>query len=86
MYLALIGAGIGLLLGLIPLFLGMRKGKTRLGVIALVCSIVAGVFTSLISLVVVGVFIWLIYKGPAGTLAHSEEPASAEISDTDVEQ
>jgi hypothetical protein len=83
MYLALIGAGIGLLLGLMPLFLGIKKGKTRLGVIALICSIIAGVaLTGFISLLVIAIFIWLIYKSPGDTTrATSEIPP-----DIDVEQ
>jgi len=60
----LIGIVIGILLGLIPLILGIRKGKKRLGVYALISSIVGGAISSILSLIIVGIFIWLILKKP----------------------
>jgi hypothetical protein len=83
-YLALVGAGVGLLLGLIPLFFGIRKGKTRLGVIALVASTIAGAITSIISIILVVIFTYLILKKPSMTSSadnRSPEPAGHE-SDT----
>ena len=70
--LLLIGMGVGLILGLIPLILGLVKGKKKLGLIGLVASIVAGTIQSLLSLVTVIVFIWLILRNSAET-----EPAEA---------
>ena len=65
MYFALIGAGIGLLLGLIPLVLAIRKGKLKLGLLAIVLSTVAGAVSPLLSLIVIAIFLWLILrKGP----------------------
>jgi hypothetical protein len=81
LYIALIGAGVGVLLGLIPLILAIRKGKTKLGVIAMVSSIVAGVAALLsigiiVPLVVNAVFVWVILKkGPA-----AKPDASADAS------
>jgi hypothetical protein len=72
-YMALIGAGIGLLLGLIPLILAIRKGKLRLGLLAIVLSTVAGGISVLIALIVIGIFLWLILrKSPQ---SKSDEPA-----------
>lgn len=63
-YGALIGGAIGLILGLIPLILGIAKGKTKLGILGAVCSIVSGLIWSLLPPVTVGVFIWLIIRNP----------------------
>ena len=61
----LIGMGVGLVLGLIPLVLGFIKGKKNLAIWGLIASIAAGAAWSLFSLVVVIVFIWLILRKPA---------------------
>ena len=52
----------GILLGLIPFFLGRRRGEPRLGLYGLIASIVAGALSPLAALVVVGVFSWLIVR------------------------
>jgi hypothetical protein len=68
MYIGLIGCGIGLLLGLIPLFLGIRKSRSKLGILALVLSTVLGGFGLvfyggiLLSIAVVLVFSWLVTR------------------------
>ena len=64
-YALIIGVVLGFLLGLIPLILGIRKKKTRLGVYGLIASIIGGAISSILSLVIVGVFIYLILKKPA---------------------
>lgn len=67
MYFTLIGAGAGLILGLIPLILAIRKSKMKLGLLAIVLSTIAGV-TGIISigiilpLIVIAIFIWIILK------------------------
>lgn len=71
----MIGMGVGLVLGLIPLILGIAKGKKKLAVWGFAASILAGAAWSLFSLVTVIVFIWLILRKPK-----VEEPAAAEIS------
>jgi hypothetical protein len=58
----LIGMGVGLVLGLIPLILGIVKGKIKLAVGGLFASIAAGAIWSVISLLTVIVFIWLIVR------------------------
>ena len=64
LYGALIGGAIGLILGLIPLILGIAKGKTKLGLLAIVSSIVSGLIWSLLPIVTIIVFIWLILRNP----------------------
>lgn len=64
-YIALIGAGIGLVLGLIPLILAIRKGKLKLGLLAVALSTIGGALSVIISVIVVAIFIWLILRKPA---------------------
>jgi len=69
-YVVLIGVGLGLVLGLIPLILGIRMGKRKLGFVAMISSIIAGIAAVLsigiiLPLIVIAIFIWLILrKGP----------------------
>lgn len=62
LYLALFGAAVGLVIGLIIFFFARRKGKRRLGLIGLLISIVAGAISPLLPLLVLVVFIFLIAK------------------------
>jgi len=78
-YIALIGAGVGLLLGLIPLIIAIRKGKTRLGILGAVISAALGAGSPLLSLVVVAIFLWLILRkgsAPASTDAAAPSDTS----------
>lgn len=79
----LIGLGIGFVLGLIPLALGIYKGKKKLAVIGFVVSIAVGAMWSLFSLIAVLVFVWLILRNPAASA--SEASAVAEINAEDRE-
>ena len=63
----LIQAAIGLVLGLIPLVLSLRRNKKNLGVIALVVSILLSLLSPVLSLIAVIVFIFLILRKPAAT-------------------
>lgn len=58
----LIGIGIGVVLGLIPLILGIYKKNTKLALLGFFASILGGAISSIIALIVVIVFIWLILK------------------------
>lgn len=60
----LFGLGIGFVLGLIPLILGLVKGKKNLALWGFFASIAAGAAWSLLSLITVIVFIWLILRKP----------------------
>ena len=82
-YVVLIGIGLGLVLGLIPLILGIRMGKSKLGVISMISSIIAGIAAVLsigiiLPLIVIAIFIWLILrKSP-----DSKPAASSDGSDS----
>ena len=66
LYAALINAGIGLVLGLIPLVLGIVKGKLKYGILGLISSILGGaIFGIFLSIPAAVVFIWLVLKNPA---------------------
>ncbi|MEP6847505.1 MAG: hypothetical protein ABI999_01525 [Acidobacteriota bacterium] len=66
-YVLLIGFGLGLILGLVPLFIAIKKGKLKLGLIAIICTIVAGLVAVvsigiILPLVVSALFVWLILR------------------------
>ncbi len=65
LYVIIGGAIVGALLGLIPLILGRRRNKARLGLYGLLASIVAGAIAPLLAIVVVAIFSWLIVKDKA---------------------
>ena len=64
--LLLINAGVGFVLGLIPLVVGIRRGKRNLGIMALIVTIIVSVPSYLIGLISAIVFLILVLrKGPA---------------------
>lgn len=63
-YVIIGGAIVGALLGLIPLLLGRRRNKGRLGMYGFIASIVAGAIAPLLAIVVVAIFSWVIVKQP----------------------
>lgn len=80
LYLALIGTAAGLIMGLIPLIYGWRKGKTRLGVIGLIVSMIAGAIWIVLPLLVILIFIFLIgRKDPLDST--SKEPVDPSPDD-----
>jgi len=82
-YLALIGAGVGLIIGLIPFAYGWAKGKLKLGLLALVISaVVGGAISALLSLLVAVIFIFLIARR-APLESASQEPADESPDDDD---
>lgn len=61
--LILFGAVAGLLFGLIPLILGVRKQRARLGATGLICSIIGGAISGIfLSIPVTAIFTYLIFK------------------------
>jgi hypothetical protein len=58
----IIGAVLGALFGLVPLILGRKRNKGRLGLYGFVVSIVLGAATPLLSIIAVAIFVWLIVK------------------------
>ena len=86
--LTLIGMGVGLILGLIPLILGIIKGKKKLAIWGLVASIAAGTIQSLLALITVIVFIWLILRNAAETKpvqveVVNENPTDVAVKDSE---
>ena len=81
LYVALIGMAAGLLLGLVPLIFGWRKGKTKLGLIGLVVSILVGAVSPLLSLVSMGIFIYLIARRPPTGNPSSGSDAAPDADD-----
>lgn len=73
LYAALGGAVIGLILGLIPLLLGIKKSRSKLGIIGFICSLAVGPIAGVLSLIVSGIFVWLILK--------KNDPKSSETSE-----
>ena len=67
-YITLIAAGIGLLLGLIPLVVALRKGRTRLGLLANLVRTVVGAVNPVLALIAAAIFTWVVMrKSPAAT-------------------
>ncbi len=75
---AMMGAGLGALIGLLPLILGFVKKERGYGVFGFFGSIVGGaVLGVLLSIPIVAIFTWLIVrdnKQPAEVAAVNESP------------
>lgn len=80
MYLALAGVVIGVLLGLIPLILGIRKKKRQYAVFGFIASIICGAIMPILSIIVVAVFTWLILRKTAPEHNLSEDVSDSGIS------
>ena len=65
LYLFLGQVVIGIVLGLIPFFLGRKRGKAGLGNWGLLVTIIAGAVSPLGAIISVAIYIWLILKKPA---------------------
>ena len=64
----LIGAGVGAVVGLVPLIAGVIKGKLKLGLLGLLASAVGGSVMSLIlSVPIALIFTWLAVRKPAAS-------------------
>ncbi|HXG86631.1 MAG TPA: hypothetical protein VNI84_21615 [Pyrinomonadaceae bacterium] len=82
--LILFGTIAGLLFGLIPLILGIRKKRSTLGVIGLICSIIGGAISGIFLIIpVIAVFIYLILKKSPTT--ESAEVGTVNENPIDVE-
>ena len=73
-YLVIAQIVFGILIGLIPFFLGRSRNDSRMGNFGLIASAVAGILSPLASIIAVAIFSWLIVKKKsAGTAAPSDE-------------
>lgn len=83
-YIALIGAGVGLIIGLIPLILAIKRRKLKLGLLAVALSTVAGGLGMmyyggiLLSLIISAIFLWLLLK--KGGAVAAKEPNDPTVS------
>ena len=85
LYVIIGGAILGALLGLLPLILGRRRNKARLGMYGFVASIVSGAIAPLLSIIVVGIFSWFIVKdNKADTNAAADAGPRSTTTDGDV--
>jgi MFS family permease len=67
LYVIIGGAILGALLGIIPLVLGRRRNRARLGWYGFIASIVGGAIAPLLALIVTAIFSWIIVKKPVQT-------------------
>ncbi len=63
-YLGLIGIVLGVLLGLIPLILGIKRKNRQYGIFGFLGSTIVGILSPILSVIVVAIFTWLILKKP----------------------
>lgn len=61
-YILAAGIGIGLIFGMIPLILGIKRGKRNMGLVGFIVAGVAGAFSPLIAIIVAIVFTVLILR------------------------
>jgi hypothetical protein len=62
LYLALIGAVVGLVLGLINLLVASRRGKKSLGYIAIPVCIILGALSPILAIIAFGIFLVLTFR------------------------
>ena len=72
---------IGILLGLIPLILGIRKNNRKYGMFGFISSAIVGAISPIISIRVVSIFSWLILRKPKADVS----PDSIESVDKSAE-
>jgi amino acid transporter len=83
LYIVIGGAILGALFGLVPLILGRRRGKPRLGWYGLIASTVGGAISVLLALIVTGIFSWLIVRNPSESASAQPESGRSEESRPD---
>jgi MFS family permease len=66
-YVMIAGAIVGALFGLVPLIIGRRKNRKRLGVYGFIASIVGGAIAPLLGMLVAGLFFWLVVREKPST-------------------
>ncbi|MEO6050590.1 MAG: hypothetical protein ABIP78_04580 [Pyrinomonadaceae bacterium] len=72
----LVGAGIGLIIGLVPLITGILKRNLKYGLLGLVGSMVGGAALGLLlAIPVAGVFVWLILRGAKTSVEPLPDPS-----------
>jgi hypothetical protein len=65
LYGVLINAGIGFVLGLVPLISGFVKSRVKYGVLGFVCSGIGGALLGIVlAIPASAIFTWLIFRDP----------------------
>lgn len=87
-YIVLAGVVIGVLLGLIPLILGIKRKKRNYGAYGFVASVFGGAISPLISVIAVSIFTWLIVRKsaaekPAEVVVVNENPIAVDVNDAE---
>jgi hypothetical protein len=78
LYVALINGAIGLVIGLVPLILGIVRKKVRIGLYGLLASTIGGALLGLLlSIPAAVIFVWLILKKPVSPGGESHDPLDA---------
>ncbi|HVF29610.1 MAG TPA: hypothetical protein VNA22_01520 [Pyrinomonadaceae bacterium] len=77
LYIVIGGAVIGALLGIVPLMLGKRRGKSRIGWYGLIASAIAGGLAGpVLSLIVVAIFAVVLLRDTATDSKNDNNSAS----------
>jgi len=78
---ALMGAALGLLFGLIPLILGFIKKERSYGVFGFLGSIIGGgILGIFLSIPIVAIFTWLILRKPKSENSPAQVSSDSDIS------
>jgi hypothetical protein len=80
LYIILGGALLGAVFGIVPLILGRRRNKKRLGFYGFLASIAGGALAPLVAIVVAAVFSWVIIKGGTAEDTDGHPPADNETT------
>ena len=81
---AMMGAALGFLFGLIPLILGFIKKERSYAVFGFLGSIIGGgILGIFLSIPIVAVFTWLILRKPTQTVIVNENPVDVSINDSE---
>lgn len=82
-YIMLAGVGIGLLFGLVPLVLGIKRKKRNLGIVAFVACGVIGGIAPILSIVAAAAFAcWIFFtsnRQPLEVVVTNEEPINVNV-------
>ena len=78
---AVMGAGLGALLGLLPLILGFVRKERSYGVFGFLGSIIGGAILGVfLSVPIVAIFTWLILRKPKNQNTSSEAGVNPDVS------
>lgn len=80
LYVIMAQIALGALFGIVPLILGRRRNKKRLGFYGFLASIAGGALAPLVAVVVAAVFSWVIVKGRTAEDTDGPPPADNETT------